>query len=387
MARQTNRLSHIAIKALSKPGLHADGNGLYLSVGKTGSKSWVLVYVSRKRRVELGLGRFPAVSLSEARELAQEAARLRAKGIDPKAEWRRPAEPDAATFGEVALRLIEDRSGDWRNAKHRAQWRSTLETYGASIWNMPVANVTVDDILELLRPIWTTKAETASRVRGRVAAVLDAAKARGLRDGHNPAAWQGNLSVLLSKPKKGVRGHHRAMAYEEVPAFYVKLREAKGLAARALELLVHTAARTSEVLGARWDEFDCEAKVWTVPAERMKAGKVHRVPLTEQAVALFQELPRGSEFLFPGKGEKPLSNMAMTMVLQRMGQRDRCTVHGFRSTFRDWVHEATEVPREIAEQALAHQVGTDVERAYRRSDALERRRRLMADWSDHLATA
>jgi integrase len=388
MARQVNRLSVVKVRTLKDPGLHADGNGLYLSVTPSGGKSWRLIYRDNGKRTELGLGPVHAVSLAQARERAQEAASLRAQGIDPRRHWTNTAKPELLTFGQVATQFIDDREGEWKNAKHRQQWRNTLTTYCRNIWDQPVADVAVDDILSILRPIWRNKAETASRVRQRIERVLDAAKVLGLRSGENPAGWRGNLALLLGKQRKGPKQHHRALPYADAPAFIAVLSKANGTAARALEFLIHTAARTSEVLDARWTEIDLDSRIWTVPAERMKAGKVHRVPLTDAAVALLKALPRMSEYIFPsGNPEKPLSNMAMTAVLKRMGMHEHCTVHGFRSSFRDWCGEATEFARELAEQALAHQVGNEVERAYRRGDALERRRDMMQAWAKFLSSS
>lgn len=386
MARTTHRLNPLAVRQQRKPGLHADGNGRYLSVSKTGAKSFAYIYNRNKKRIELGLGPVHAVSLAQAREKAQEAARLRAQGVDPKEHWRESKDETVVTFGKVALELIDSRKSGWKNAKHRQQWRNTLETYAAPIWDQPVNQISVDDVLGILRPIWTTKQETATRVRGRIERVLDAAKVRGFRSGENPAAWRGNLALLLPKPRNGPKRHQPAMPYEELPSFMVRLRERDGLAARALEILIHTAARTSEVVQATWSEFDFEAAVWTIPASRMKAGKAHRVPLTARVVELLEALPRTGSLLFPGlKSGKPLSNMSMAMVLRRM-KLEEVTVHGFRSTFRDWAADVAHAPREVAEAALAHQIGSDVERAYRRGDALEQRRHLMEDWTTYLSS-
>lgn len=384
MAKTTHRLNPLAVRRLEKSGLHADGNGLYLSVSKTGAKAWVYIYTRAKKRVELGLGPVHAVSLSQAREKAQEAASLRAQGVDPKTHWRQQPDEKIVTFGAVATDLIDSRKAGWKNAKHRQQWENTLKTYAAPIWDRPVDQVRVDDILDILRPIWSSKQETATRLRGRIEAVLDAAKVRRLRSGENPAAWRGNLALLLPKPRKGPKRHQPAMAHSDLPDFMGHLRSRCGLAARALELLILTATRTSEVLLAAWDEFDLEAAIWTIPAERMKAGKEHRIPLCLPVIEILKALPRTSQVVFPGaKPDKPLSNMALAMLLRRMEVAD-VTVHGFRSSFRDWAADVAQAPREIAEAALAHQVGSDVERAYRRGDALEQRRELMAKWSEYL---
>lgn len=335
--------------------------------------------------MELGLGAFPAVGLAAAREIAREYAALRAQGGDPRVQRKVAGEIESVpTFGEIAIWLIETKEGGWKNAKHRQQWRNTLTTYGAPIWDKPVDAVVVDDVLNILSPIWQSKHETATKVRGRIESVLDAAKVRGLRSGENPAAWRGNLALVLPPQRKAPERHHPAMPYEDVPAFMQELRANNCTSARSLELLIHTACRTSEVLDARWDEFDLAEAIWTIPASRMKAGKVHRIPLTTPMVRLLESLPRVGEFVFPGlvRG-RPLSNMAMAQLLKRM-KRLGITVHGFRSSFRDYAGDVAQVPREIAEQALAHQVGSDVERAYRRSDALKLRRELMEQWSAYL---
>jgi len=384
MARSINRLNARQVATITEPNRYADGNCLYLNVSETGAKSWCLIYNFRTKRRELGLGAFPAVSLAQAREKALEARRLRAEGIDPIAA-RRAADAPELTFGEVATEFIDGAEDGWKNRKHRQQWRNTLTTYAKAIWTKPVADVDVEDVLKILRPIWSTKPETASRVRGRIERVLDVAKARKLRAGENPAAWRGNLAVILPPRKKGPKRHHPAMPYGEVAGFMLKLGQRSALAARALELTILTACRTGEILGARWSEIDLDAKLWTIPAERMKAGKEHRVPLAEPAVDLLRSLGRMDDFVFPGfKAGQSLSNMAMKMVLRRMDITG-VTVHGFRSSFRDWCgDEATQFPREIAEQALAHTVGTEVERAYRRGDALERRRELMGLWAAYV---
>ena len=306
MGRATRRLTALGIKRPMPPGLHADGDNLYISVTKSGTKAWRFIYHVSGRRRELGLGPYPAVSLADARERAEEGRRLLARGLDPKAEWRPQAKADGS-FGAVALALIADRKGGWRNPKHRQQWENTLKTYAKPIWDKPVSEVDVEDVLAILRPIWTTKAETASRVRGRIEAVLDAAKVRRLRTGENPAAWKGNLALLLAQRRNGPQRHHAAMPYVDLPGFMVELNDRPALAARALELTILTAARTSEVLQARWDEIDLDAALWVVPADRMKAGREHRVPLSPQAVAILRGIPRISALVFPGQRRgKPL---------------------------------------------------------------------------------
>lgn len=380
MARAINKLTSARVRALTKPGLHSDGAGLYLAVSETGARSWRYIYRKGGRRREMGLGSYPGVSLRDARTRRDELNAMRARGEDP-ITVRASGVAGKPTFGKVATDLVTGREGGWKNAKHRQQWRNTLNTYAEPIWDKPVDEVAVADLITILQPIWLKKHETASRVRGRIEAVLSAAKVQGYRSGENPATWRGNLELLLPRVPKGAQRHHAAMPYQEVPAFVARLGRRDGLAARALELLIHTAARTSEMLEATWSEFDLDDCLWTIPADRMKAGRMHRVPLTAPVVELIKTLPTQSEFLFPGmKPNKPLSNMAMMQVLRRMSV-EGVTVHGFRSSFRDWAADVAHAPREIAEAALAHQIGSEVERAYRRGDALERRRELMAAWS------
>jgi integrase len=283
----------------------------------------------------------------------------------------------------MADAVVASLSAGFRNDKHKAQWRSTLETYAAPLRNKPVDAIVTDDVLVVLKPIWITKAETASRLRGRIEKVLDAAKAKGFRSGENPARWRGHLDHLLPRPSKLSRGHHAAMPYEEVAEFIGKLRANQSLGALALELCILTAARSGEILGMRWSEVDLNKAVWTVPAHRMKAGREHRVPLANGAATILRQLwkSRTGDFVFPGNvREKPLSSMAMEMVLRRMNIQN-ATVHGFRSSFRDWAGNVSSFPREIVETALAHVIGDKAEQAYRRSDALEKRRKLMEAWS------
>jgi integrase len=365
------------------PGKYSDGGNLYLIVSPTGSRKWILRFTWRGQAKEMGLGSARDVPLLEARERASRARQLIARDINPIED--RKTDRNIPTFGELADEVRESLSTGFRNPKHQAQWKSTLGTYAVSIWSRSVDTVATADILAILKPIWTTKAETASRVRGRIERILDAAKARGYRDGENPARWKGHLDHLLPKPSKLVRGHHHAMAYAKVPAFVARLKSQPSPAAMALELCILTAARSGEILGMRWSEIDLNGKVWTVPSNRIKAGREHRVPLSPRAVKVLKEARKlgSGEFVFPGqKPDKPLSNMAMTMVLRRMKVQN-VTVHGFRSSFRDWAGNETEYPREIAEAALAHVVGDQTEQAYRRSDALDRRRKLMEDWAKY----
>lgn len=383
MARHGSRLTARKVET-AKPGKYEDGHGLRLVVSASGARKWVFRYMRAGKRVEMGLGSLPVVSLLDAREKAADARRLVKAGKDPVVVRRaeRAAEADE-TFGSFALRLIDTIETGFRNAKHRAQWRTTLTIYAAPIWNKRLIDIETDDVLECLKPIWSTKGETASRVRGRIERVLDAAAARGLRSRDNPARWRGHLANLLPARQKLSRGHHAAMPFDDVPAFVSRLRETEGISAQALEFAILTAARSGEVLGAKWSEIDLAAKVWTIPAGRMKAAREHRVPLSDRAVEILSVLAtvKTGDHVFPGaKRGKPLSVMALTMVMRRI-EEGRFTVHGFRSAFRDWAGERTNFLREVAEAALAHVVGDATERAYRRGDALEKRRALMDAWA------
>jgi integrase len=356
-------------------------------VSPSGARKWVYRFSFAGKVTEAGLGSADVVSLAEARNKAHEARKVLEAGKNPVAAKRQAAiiEAGKPTFGAIADALMTAKESEWRNPKHRAQWRMTLEIYAAPLRSRPIDEIDTGAVLAVLKPLWQAKPETASRLRGRIEAVLDAAKAQGHRSGENPAAWRGHLAHLL--PKRGIltRGHHAAMAYADVPAFVAQLREREALAALALEFCILTAARSGEVLGARWSEIDLAAKVWTVPAERMKAARVHRIPLSERALAILETLSeaRTGELVFPGqRAGRPLSVMAMEMLLRRMDQ-DAVTVHGFRSAFRDWAGNETHFPREVAEAALAHVVGDKAEQAYRRGDALEKRRALMAAWASH----
>lgn len=367
----------------AKPGKYSDGGNLYLIVAPAGSRKWVLRFTWRGRPKEMGLGSASNVPLSDARERAAQARKLITKGLNPIDEKKRA--DGVPTFGEVAESVRESLSAGFRNEKHKAQWKSTLETYAASLRAKPVDTITTDDVLTALKPIWITKAETASRVRGRIEKVLDAAKAKGFRDGENPARWRGHLDHLLPKPPKLSRGHHPAMPYEEVATFIANLRQREATAALALELCILTAARSGEVLGMHWSEIDFDKKIWTVPAGRMKAGREHRVPLSARAVTILRQLEKlkTSEFVLAGQvRNQPLSNMAMEMMLRRM-KVENATVHGFRSSFRDWAGNVSSFPREVVETALAHVIGDKTEQAYRRSDALEKRRKLMEAWASY----
>lgn len=365
----------------AKAGKYSDGGNLYLIVSPTGARKWVLRFTWRGKAKEMGLGSARGVELAEARDRATAARRKVALGLNPIEDRKR--DKGIPTFGEMADSVREALSAGFRNEKHKAQWKSTLETYASPLRAKPVDSIATDDVLAVLKPIWTEKAETASRLRGRIEKVLDAAKAKGFRDGENPARLRGHLDHLLPKPSKLARGHHAAMAYEDVSAFVSQLRERGATAALALEFCLLTAARSGEVLGARWSEIDLDKKIWTLPANRMKAGREHRVPLSARAASILKRLSnlRAGDFVFPGQARgKPLSNMAMEMMLRRM-KIEGATVHGFRSSFRDWAGNVSSFPREVTETALAHVIGDKAEQAYRRSDALEKRRELMEAWA------
>lgn len=403
--RKLHRLTARAVES-AKQGRHADGGGLYLLVAPT-RKSWVFVYIRQGRRREMGLGSAATVTLAEARKRADEARRMLADGVDPlDAKKEAEREQRAPTFGAFVDDYLATMRSSWRNDKHAAQWAMTLgrardkeggltkRGYCLKLANLRLDEITTDDILKELRPIWSTKPETASRVRGRIETILDAAKAAGYRDGPNPALWRGHLALLLPKRTRLKRGHHAALPYADVPGFIQRLRAAKGIGAMALEFLILTAARSGEVRGAVWAEIDLEKKLWTVPAARMKAGRTHRVPLTDRAIAILEQAallrrPAAGDdseaLVFPStKVGRPLSDMTLTAVLRRM-DLGRFTAHGFRSSFRDWAGDETHFPREVAEAALAHVVG-GTEGAYRRGDALEKRRELMKAWASFLDT-
>lgn len=382
MARTLHKLSDVKAKSNLKAGRHGDGGGLYLNVTPSGTRSWLFMWVRDGKRREMGLGAYPAVTLAAARRKAEKCRTDVSEGRDPIADREQRSEP---TFGECANELLASMESSWRNEKHRAQWRMTLTVYCKPIASTKVSLIGTNEVLKVLTPIWRTKPETASRLRGRIERVLDYAKAKGWRQGENPALWRGHLKNILPARQKLARGHHAAMPYADVPAFVQRLRRSEAVAARALEFLILTAARSGEVYGAQWSEFDLDGAVWTIPAGRMKAGKEHRIPLSRSALRVIQELAevRVSDFVFPGqRPKKPLSSSAMEMLMRRM-KADAYTVHGFRSSFRDWVGDATSFPREIAEAALAHRVGDATEQAYRRADALAKRKKLMAAWADY----
>lgn len=392
MGRAVKKLSARTVTTLSKPGRHSDGDGLYLVIDPSGARRWLYLFRWQGKLKEMGLGGVSTVSLADARDKAAEARKLVRAGVNP-IEAKREAEAAVEagkTFGQCADELVEDIKDGFRNEKHKWQWSHTLKTYAASLRPIPIDAVSTEHVLDVLKPLWSTKQETASRLRGRIERVLDAAKAKGNRTGDNPARWRGHLDHLLPRRQKLQRGHHPAMPYADVPAFIADLRMRDATAAAALEFTVLCASRSGEVLGATWGEFDRKAKVWTIPGKRMKAGLEHRVPLTDRALAILEaaEKVKQNEYVFPGarKG-KPLSNMAMAVLLKKRMKHESLTVHGFRSSFRDWAGESTAFPREVAEAALAHIVGDETERAYRRDDALEKRRKLIEAWAKFIGTA
>src|SRR5262245_58971660 len=404
MPRTLHRLSPLKVKNTKDTGMYADGGGLYLQVKATDNgtinKSWVFRYAiaethenGRQKERQMGLGSCHTITLAEAREKALKCRKLRDQGIDP-IEARRADHANAAleaarvmTFDQCRDAFIAVKRAGWRNVKHPSQWRNTLATYVSPVFGkVPVGAVDTALVIKVLQPLWTTKPETARRVRGRIEGILDWARACGYRDGENPARFRGHLKHLLADiPEVRRVKHHAALPYAEVAEFMADLRGRPGLAARALEFTILTAARTGEVIGAKWDEINLKARGWTVPADRMKGSRDHRVPLTEEAVAVLEEMRqvRQNEFVFPGDRRAMMSNMAMEMLLRRMG-RD-VTVHGFRSTFRDWAAERTNFPSEVAEAALAHAVGDKVAAAYRRGDLFDKRRKLMESWADFCA--
>ena len=393
----SNVLTPLTVKN-AKPGSYGDGGGLRLVVKETGARSWVYRYMLKGRSRDVGLGPAAgagAVALSTARELASDLRRLVKQGTDPLLQREELAAQEAAatqaaaiagiTFRASAETYIAAHEGSWRNDKHRQQWRNTLATYVyPKIGHIAVAEIDTAHIMAVIEPIWRSKPETASRVRGRLESILDAARARGHRTGENPARWRGHVAEMLPAPARLTRGHHKAMPYAALPAFMIKLQSRAATAALALEFTILTAARTGEVIGATWAEVDMGKAIWTVPAARMKAGKEHRVPLSPRAVEILKITSQaGGDQLFSGNGNGKLSIMAMTMLLRRMTQD--CTVHGFRSAFRDWAAECTSFSHEVCEMALAHVIGNKAEAAYRRGDLFDKRRKLMEAWANRCA--
>ncbi|MEI4196444.1 tyrosine-type recombinase/integrase [Roseovarius sp. E0-M6] len=400
MPRKAKELSAVDLRRVAHPGFGGNYNvavggvdGLQLQVTPTGARSWLLRVTIKGKRRQIGLGSYPDVTLAQARERARGFKDQIWNGIDPLAEKRR------LNFAQAMEKTLDARMAEFRNEKHKKQWRSTLDTYAVPLLGkMAVSDIDVSDVLRVLEPIWTTKTETASRLRGRIEAVLSWATVGGHRTGDNPARWRGNLDAVLPKPGKVAKVRHNpALSLADAADWFTDLRKRDGMATRALEFVALTAARSGEVRGATWDEIDTEAGLWIIPADRMKAGKEHRVPLTAEAVALLEALPRmqGSDYVFPAARGGALSDMALSACMKRINEaRDGgyldprsgrpAVPHGLRSTFRDWAAERTDYPREMAEMALAHTVGSTVERAYRRSDMIEKRRKMMAAWGEFL---
>ena len=386
-ARTLNKLDPRTAATIKTAGRHSDGGGLYLSIDPNGRRRWVFMYTRDGKRTELGLGGGRDLTLANARKEAGTLRTILASGGDPRSAREKQ---ERQTFGDVADAYVEAMRPSWRNAKHAAQWAMTLTKYAAPIRPRMVETISTRDILEVLQPVWQRTPETAERLRGRIENVLDAAKAKGLRSGENPARWRGHLDQLLPKRQRLSRGHHTALPYADVPAFMADLRGRAATAARALEFAILTAARSGEVLGATCAEIDLEGAVWAVPAIRMKAGREHRVPLSAPALELLRGLDatrdadkaNPADPVFPSaKGGKSLSSMAMAMLLRRMGSA--VTAHGFRSAFRDWASETTGFPHEVCEMALAHTIGNKAEAAYRRGDLFDKRRGLMDAWASY----
>ena len=397
----------------AKEGMHADGNGLYLRVQASGAKSWIFRFQLKGKRREMGIGTLDHRSPTEARSEAARLVSLVRSGIDPIEQRKhdeaasiaaaQAAKAHATTFDEAAAEYIANHKAGWKNAKHSQQWENTIAAYASPIiGNKPVGEVSTEDVLRILRPIWTSKTETASRLRSRIELILSYAKAMKWRQGENPAMWRGHLDALLAPAAKvkNVR-HHPALPYDQAPEFLSALRMLKGAAARALEFSILTATRSGEARLAQWGELDLEARLWTIPANRMKAKREHWVPLSDQVISLIKSLPKigGNDYLFPGdRDKKPLSDMTLTAIIRRMnkceeGQQPKwidpktnaaIVPHGFRSTFRDWSAEIGHFPRELAEHALAHSLPDKVEAAYHRGTMLERRRPMMQWWADYL---
>lgn len=396
-------------------GLHSDGGGLYLNVKASGSRSWVFVYRSDGRRREMGLGGYPAVKLTEARAAAAEVRAQIARGQDPIAA-RRAAEaaqadpgpgrsssisgralPPAETFAGLAEQVIESLAPGWRGAKTRQSWERSLLRQAAPLGHKAPADITTQDVIEVLKPYWASRPESAGKLRERIETVLDVARVSGAREGENPARWRGHLALLLPKRPKLVKGHHRALDYEKAPAFMARLLAAGGMGAKALAFVVITGVREGVVRHATWGEISEAGDLWIIPKARMKSLRDHRVPLSAPARALLDSVnptgtpggrPDPDQLIFPGgRPGRPLSNTSLVKALRQLALPDPVTIHGFRSTFRDWAGDETDHAREVTEAALAHQVGDDTERAYRRRDALEKRRRLMEDWGAFLMSA
>lgn len=404
MARQQQRLSALQVTKFTKPGLYGDGGGLTLQITPTGAKSWLFRYMVAGKPFGMGLGPTHTVSLAEARQKALDARKLLIDGINPLAAKKQSkiaaalADAKMMTFDQCAKAYIMAHKAGWKNAKHVDQWTNTLKTYASPVFgHLPVAEIDTGLVVKCLAPIWDSKTETASRVRGRIESVLGWATTSGYRIGENPARWKGHLENLLATISKTSRTkNHPSLPWQRIGAFISALRVREGVSARAVEFAILTACRSGEVRGARWAEFDTAGKLWTIPAERMKAKREHQVPLSDAALALLDSMPKDGDVVFAGTKGQPLSDMSLTAVIRRMNGDDKpvwadangdgVTVHGFRSSFRMWAAEATIYPREVAEHALAHQLPDAVERAYQRGSQFAKRAALMAEWAAFCAT-
>lgn len=382
MGRCMGKLNSIAITKAKLPGYYGDGDGLWLQIAKGGSKSWVFRFTLHGKRREMGLGPLHTIGLADARKRAQECRLLVLDRTDPIEQRRLTQARDGITFDKCAEAYMDAHRSSWRNAKHAAQWSSTLTAYATPVIGaLAVSEIDTGLVMRVLQPIWKTKTETASRLRGRIESVLGWATTSGYRSGDNPARWRGHLENLLAAPAKVKKvKHHPSLPWQQIGALMTDLTNREGISARALEFLILTASRSGEARMAKWSEI--QGDVWTIPASRMKGGREHRVPLSAKAKKLLKKLPRMGDYIFPGvRYDQPLSDMSLTAVLRRMGRED-ITVHGFRSTFRMWTAEATAYPRDVCEHALAHSLPDKVEAAYQRSDLFDKRKKLMRDWSN-----
>jgi integrase len=400
MARQQQRLSALQVSKLTKPGLYGDGGGLTLQITPTGAKSWLFRYMIAGKSFGMGLGPTHTVSLAEARQKALSARKLLIDGINPLSVKKQDqfnaalAKAKMMTFDQCANAYILAHRAGWKNAKHADQWTTTIGTYASPVFgHLPVAEIDTGLVVKCLVPIWESKTETATRLRGRIESVLGWAATSGYRTGENPARWKGHLDNLLATISKASRTkHHPSLPWPRIGAFFSSLRERDGISARAVEFVILTACRSGEVRGARWSEFNLENKVWTIPAMRMKAKREHEVPLSDAALALLKSIPQNGDIVFAGLKAQPLSDMSLTGVIRRMnGEKNpiwtdtdgkNITVHGFRSSFRMWAAETTSYPREVAEHALAHQLPDAVERAYQRGSQFSKRAALMTEWAE-----
>lgn len=391
-----NKLSPRKV-ASAPPGKHEDGGGLRLVVAQSGGKKWVVRLTLHQKRREFGLGSFPDVSLAEARAKAAQYRKLADEGKNPSDYFKRLVAQEnlsTPTFTSCAARYIQAHRRTWKNAKHRYQWFATIKGHAKPvIGHKPVDEVDTDDVLQILKPIWMTKNETAKRLQGRIENILDYAAAHNFKDPVNPARWKGHLDKLLPKPSRVQKvRHHPAMPYDEISDFWLELSNKDCTTSNALKFLILTATRSSEVYFSVWDEIDFGSATWTIPEERMKAGREHRVPLSRQAMEILNAIPRvaGTPYIFPGaRAGRPLSNMAMVTMMRKMGfgsggERGDYVPHGFRSSFRDWAGEVSSYPSDVAEMALAHTIKNKVEAAYRRGDLFEKRMRMMQDWADYI---